>query len=104
MLRHPPSTTRPYPLFPYTTLFRSSAGGAARPGVAQQLAQRQMQMRIGRQHAAGVERVALAVDLGDVAAGLLDQDDAGRDVPWTEIGFPETVEPPGGDEIGSAHV
>src|SRR3546814_13976329 len=33
MIRRPPRSTRTDTLFPYTTLFRSENGGAARPGL-----------------------------------------------------------------------
>src|SRR3546814_10945784 len=33
MLRRPPKSTRPYTLFPYTTLFRSGTGPELRPGM-----------------------------------------------------------------------
>src|SRR3546814_6236547 len=53
MIRHPPEPTRTDTLFPYTTLFRSYTGGAARKledrhliGVARHVAQRRP--RLGR--------------------------------------------------------
>ena len=53
---------------------------------------------IAADHIAGLQRIVVAVDARDDAAGFADHDLAGRHVPWLQIAFPIAVEAAGGDE------
>src|SRR3546814_20445200 len=75
MIRRPPRSTRTYTLFPYTTLFRSLAGGAV------ELADREAVALDVRHHAG----------LGDGGGGI---DDAAHDAPAGDV----ALKKPGGIE------
>src|SRR3546814_20292615 len=84
MLRRPPRSTRTYPLFPYTTLFRSQ-GGRRRAGGAGDETDRVVEGHVaqgfvalrGHVHAAqpGHRLALLVIELGPPAAGHYVVDD-----------------------------
>ena len=53
-------------------------------------------LRVRSNYIAAVQRFALTVNVGAHAAGFLDDDHAGRDIPRRQIELPEAVQTPGG--------
>ena len=84
----------------------SDALGALAKGGRQQLVQPGMQLVVRGEHLALRNRTIGTAIVGDEAAGFLDQQIAGRDVPRLQSAFPEGVEParrdPGEIERGGA--
>src|SRR3546814_18226460 len=119
MIRRPPRSTRTDTLFPYTTLFRSDAGGpVALGGVLEGLVRRHVDAFQHRsQHGAGMQVVLVRVDTdGELAAvlrGLLDADagaaggriddiDAAVELALGALGATSRIVPTG--PLGAGHV
>src|SRR4030088_2094035 len=75
----------------------SQTARALFPQRLQNLHQLAMDEFIAADHVAGLERVVIALDAGDGAAGLAHDDLAGREIPGLQVAFPIAVEAAGRD-------
>src|SRR3954467_14089281 len=75
-----------------TGVFSLACSAWAYRALRHHLPQFRVQMRVAGHHGAGLQRIAIA-DIGDIAAGFLDQNQAGADVPGLDAEFPVAVEP-----------
>src|SRR5215468_3979339 len=78
---------------PYWRRVRPSTLGRLR-GIFQKFQDLWMQMLVGGQNMAAVQRLAATVEVAHHAAGLAHEENPGRDIPGVEPALPEGVESP----------
>src|SRR3546814_8881803 len=112
MIRRPPRSTRTYTLFPYTTLFRSAAGGPE--GAGQHLGEQARSAHAHHQDVVGVasELVAAGGEVVEVVEHLLHDWDPAEPVgdlggivaPQGVVGFEGAAQGVTPNEVGSDRI